>query len=187
MSKQRFIHVPLNEVPIEVEIVRPPDPVTPAVENTPPPPAIVPPLVTGADAAYSVLLLGKDPLLLETRARILWGCGHSVEFTQYTADAMERLANSSFDFVVICHTVKENDREAVMHSLEVARRRTRVVCLYRGTHGGVRRAEWVDISDPENLVEAIAAPPAPPYRFHGPLRRAEDEPSRRPSALKMDA
>ena len=108
---------------------------------------------------YSILMYGRDPLLIETRRLVLERRGHRVVSTCNTADIAPSLETGSFDLFLLCHSLTTNECD---RALEMARTQWPSVKRLVLTSGslGCRDHEPSNIFDttfgPEKLLSTVA-------------------------------
>jgi len=61
----------------------------------------------------SILCVGKDLDLLETRARLLERLGAEVKCATGVSDTLESVAREDFDLIVLCHSLKPSGAAAI--------------------------------------------------------------------------
>ena len=62
----------------------------------------------------SILVYGRDPVVLETRRMVLETTGASVVATTGWEQAQQVISNPSLDLLVLCYTLSSEDRQSIL-------------------------------------------------------------------------
>ena len=62
----------------------------------------------------TILVYGRDPLLLETRSWVLEEAGYRVDTASDLKDAEQKLSASSVSLMLLCHTLTSKERSDVL-------------------------------------------------------------------------
>lgn len=103
-----------------------------------------------------VLSIGQDATLLLTRNQVLERAGYSVESYVNTAAAMRRFSDGDFDVVVLCHSVKREDRERLVAKMKASRPSAVLVFVSDGEEAGVADVTVHSMDGPAVLLHSIA-------------------------------
>ena len=76
--------------------------------------------------ASSILVLGNDLTLLETRASVLKTAGYNVEASRA---GEEMPSMRAVDLLIVCHTLSEAERTAVLRTASAQHPPTNTLCL----------------------------------------------------------
>jgi hypothetical protein len=79
------------------------------------------PLPWGFGVQAKILVYGHDPLLLMTRGQLLEHAGFRVIRAQEFADAIQLTMNQHFDVLVLCQTLRADERQgmlAIAHAIQ---------------------------------------------------------------------
>ncbi|MGB6690907.1 MAG: hypothetical protein WBE76_23990 [Terracidiphilus sp.] len=107
----------------------------------------------------SVLCVGRDRLLLQSRKRILAKC-FQVETALALAELEAMCARHCFDVIVLCHTLTISEREQVSELVRKKYLRPRILSLKRefeSPSGPLVDKELCIEDGPEALVKTVAA------------------------------
>jgi CheY-like chemotaxis protein len=97
----------------------------------------------------SILLVGADEVLLQTRSAILSTTGTEAVSSD-AACALERMAGGRFDLVVLCHSLAAEVSSSLAEVIRERWPRTRILQLV------VQRIWWEEF-DPQGLVDATCS------------------------------
>jgi len=61
----------------------------------------------------NILIYGLDPVLLDTRRKILEHAGFEVEITDDSEDFQGRTARVNYDLLIVCHTVPKIEQQQI--------------------------------------------------------------------------
>lgn len=70
---------------------------------------------------FMILCVGRDPVLLKTRRLALVTAGYAVESVASTTGAIERVFQGDFDLILLCTSLREEER---LPLVSVCRRQT---------------------------------------------------------------
>jgi len=59
---------------------------------------------------FTILSVGRDPILLKTRRSALLTAGYAVESVASITGAIERILQSDFDLILLCTSLREEER-----------------------------------------------------------------------------
>jgi DNA-binding response OmpR family regulator len=76
----------------------------------------------------NVLVVSRDPMLLQTRQLIL-GTFFQVHGAERMREAEALMSRYSFDLIVLCYTLPESERRAVMNLVANVKRPARILLL----------------------------------------------------------
>jgi CheY-like chemotaxis protein len=107
-----------------------------------------------------VLVYGNDPILLMTRRLILEKVGCRVLTTMEFADAMLILMNQQIDLLVVCHSLRDEERQGILETARALKPDIKTVILrftrFRGRDISGEGAEFVDgLDGPASLLAAV--------------------------------
>ena len=121
-----------------------------------------------------VLAVGYDPLLLETRSRVLQSAGYTVTSVRSLKQAVSQLLEGDFDLVVLCHSIPEGDRQRFASLIRRHTLRTPVVFV-SATPGQLDSSADVTVeNDPNDLVSGLRE------ALRGHRERLDDQDSHEP-------
>jgi DNA-binding NtrC family response regulator len=101
------------------------------------------------------LIFGHDATLLRTRELILVRAGFDVLTTFEWTEASEILANQSVDLLILCHTLRESERQSILAVAHIAKPALRVLVLAADSSGSSADGNEATLSifdGPEKLV-----------------------------------
>ena len=104
-----------------------------------------------------ILIVGHDPLLVETRSAILQNSGLRAIGASSAAEAARISRREEFDALVLCHELSQQDKQMVMQEARRRKPRSKVIALYSITPSEASGADLaVDSHDgPEAFLEAV--------------------------------
>jgi DNA-binding NtrC family response regulator len=103
-----------------------------------------------------VLSIGQDATLLLTRNQILERAGYTVESYVNTTAAMRRFSDGDFDVVVLCHSVKSDDRDRLVAKMKASRPSAVLVFVSDGEEAGAADVTVHSMDGPAVLLQSIA-------------------------------
>jgi DNA-binding response OmpR family regulator len=77
----------------------------------------------------TILVYGNDEILVTTRSLILGNAGYEVFTAQTFGNAMLVLMNNQVDIVVLCQTLKDEERRGILETAHALRPETKCVVL----------------------------------------------------------
>jgi ActR/RegA family two-component response regulator len=77
----------------------------------------------------TVLVYGNDEILVMTRSLILGNAGYEVFTAQTFGNAMLVLMNNQIDIVVLCQTLKDDERRGIVETAHALKAETKCVVL----------------------------------------------------------
>ena len=101
----------------------------------------------------SILLVGNDSALLDTRSKLLTYAGASVTTTS-AGDAIDSLRHGPFDLIVFCHTVELLHSDAIMKEAFEQRATLRVLKVLPLFETSAKEDEIA--ADPQSLVAKVS-------------------------------
>lgn len=105
-----------------------------------------------------ILNVGYDPTLLDTRCMLLRAVGYIVEPASSIEEAIHRFRSGDFDLVVLCHSVREEDRDRLIGWIRDSGSSTPVITVATGAgeflHDGAGHRTVG--SDPGRLLRGIS-------------------------------
>jgi DNA-binding NtrC family response regulator len=103
----------------------------------------------------TILLIGEDAMLLDTRAAVLGKIGVEV-ICSNTASALTMQAARECEVVVLCHSLREDECAAITETLHQRWPRTRVLLMIAQRDWGSAEAkaavDSVSSADPQRLI-----------------------------------
>jgi CheY-like chemotaxis protein len=60
--------------------------------------------------SFTILSIGRDPVLLKTRRSALLTAGYATESVASITGAIERILQGSFDLILLCTSLREEER-----------------------------------------------------------------------------
>lgn len=102
-----------------------------------------------------VLVVGYDPLLLETRSRVLQSAGYAVTSVRSVKKAVSQFLEGDFDLVVLCHSIPEGDRQRFASLIRGRSSRTPVVFVSAAPGQLDPSADVTVENDPNDLVSGL--------------------------------
>lgn len=61
-----------------------------------------------------ILVVGQDPVILQTRSSILRSAGYAAREASTIAEAIDLFQNGDFDLVLLCHSLSVADRDRIV-------------------------------------------------------------------------
>lgn len=92
-----------------------------------------------------VLIVGRDQMLMQTRGLIL-GTYFQVAVANRLSEAIAHLAAHSFDLVVLCHSLSNDEYSQVETILQRLEPRPKVLTLHLESKAGVRNGSGYSLS-----------------------------------------
>ena len=103
-----------------------------------------------------ILTVGKDPILLETRNRVLRSAGYTVVSVMSIGEAMAKFLYGDFDLVLLCHTISKEDKERLAKVIRARGAQTPIVSVEDGTGvSGDGVADKILPKDPSRLLDGL--------------------------------
>lgn len=104
-----------------------------------------------------ILNVGRDPSLLDTRGMVLRSAGYLVESSASLADAVRRFTANDFDLVILCHSLREEERLGLMHVIREVGSSIPVISVDSNWEPHPRRnsSDSSTESDPASLLSHI--------------------------------
>jgi CheY-like chemotaxis protein len=105
----------------------------------------------------SILCVGGDVELLQTRAAVLREFGADVEWVA-SRDALAAIERKDYDLVVLCHSVRQDETKQLYDAVHKRPGSSQVLRLTRasGWLDGDANADRVAKADPMTMVEAAS-------------------------------
>lgn len=101
-----------------------------------------------------ILLVGYDPMVLETRSSDLRSAGYLVEAVQSVSQAFRRFQNGDFYLVVLCHSIPPTERDQLTVAIRASGARTPILLVSPFSEGRGFANAVID-SDPKKLLQGI--------------------------------
>ena len=101
------------------------------------------------------LSVGSDSLLLETRNQVLRSDGHTVVSALSIEQASKEFAARDFDLVVLCHSIREQERERFTKAIHSKTPNTLVVLVPQRLTGKDPFTDATVENDPARLLEEL--------------------------------
>jgi CheY-like chemotaxis protein len=110
-------------------------------------------------AHNSVLSLGLDPVLLQTRSEVLRAAGYLVHTATSTDAAIQMLVSGDLDLVVICHSLPARERSRVIAAIKAAKPSAKVLVVRTNGEAtkGEADASVHSLDGPESLLARVAS------------------------------
>jgi CheY-like chemotaxis protein len=105
-----------------------------------------------------ILCIGRDPVLNRTRRMVLHRC-FVVAIAASRAEAVAQLAARSFDLVLLCYSLSDEDCQSLLKDVQTAQPNAKILALSSG-HMRLTLAlphEEFASEGPEDLLRKIAA------------------------------
>jgi hypothetical protein len=117
-------------------------------------------LKQGGQKMASVLCTGADPLLVETRARILEQAGDSVAIALSEKELLSACEKTRFDVAVIGQTTSPREKQRILQLVRLCCPTARVLELFAPTTGRelTDADDWLEVPGhiPTDLVEKVS-------------------------------
>ena len=101
------------------------------------------------------LAVGLDPLLLETRNRVLESAGHTIVSALSVEQGLERFVSGDFDIVILCHSIPVRERERLTYAIRRRSPNTPVVVITTKFSAMDSFADAMIENEPEILLQEI--------------------------------
>jgi len=101
------------------------------------------------------LAVGLDPLLLETRNRVLESAGHTIVSALSVEQGLERFVCGDFDIVILCHSIPVRERERLTYAIRRRGPKTPVVVVTTRFSAMDSFADAMIENEPEILLQEI--------------------------------
>lgn len=111
--------------------------------------------MTGAPRNIVVLAVGRDPLLLEIRSRLLRRDGYTVVSELSIYDAIQQFVAIDFDLVILCHTIPAPDRQRLTNCVHNYSPDTPVVLVSATLGAKDKFADATVDNDPSQLLTEL--------------------------------
>jgi DNA-binding response OmpR family regulator len=102
-----------------------------------------------------VLMVGRDPLLMETRAKVLQQAGYTVESSLSFTEAIDKFLAGDFDLVLLCHSIPVEARERLTRRLREHTSRTPIISVASSVGQHDHFVDATIESDPDELITCI--------------------------------
>lgn len=102
-----------------------------------------------------VLAVGYDPLLLDTRSRVLQNAGYTVVSARSLRQALTQFHEGDFDLVVLCHSIPEEDRRQFACLIREHSSCTPIVFVSSGLGQYDRTADLTTENNPDDFISAL--------------------------------
>ena len=90
----------------------------------------------------TIFLYGNDVMLLSTRRIIFEKAGYAVFIAESFSHAMLVLMNHQIDVLVLCQTLSDHERSAVLETAHTLQPKIKYVSLSLGGMNGVYTQQW---------------------------------------------
>jgi CheY-like chemotaxis protein len=103
-----------------------------------------------------ILAVGRDSTILDSRCSILRNAGHVVMAGTSIAEAIGLFQNADFDLVLLCHTVRVEDRDGLISAIRALGSCIPIYIV--AAHSGETRqgvADGLLSSNPEKLIKEV--------------------------------
>lgn len=104
-----------------------------------------------------ILAVGYDPLVLETRSRVLQSAGYLVTSVLSSKQAIAQFLEGDFDLVVLCHSIPEKERQRLVSVIREHSSRTPIIFISSGLGQRDPSADVTIESDPKDLLSGLRA------------------------------
>ena len=101
------------------------------------------------------LSVGKDPVLLETRNKVLRSGGYSVVSSASSTEALRVFLAGDFDLVILCHSIPKSERQALAKAVHDHSPKTTVVVISAGLPVPEPPADATIESGPQQLLQEL--------------------------------
>lgn len=118
------------------------------------------------------LTVGLDPLLLETRNRILESAGHTIVSALSVEQGLDQFVSGDFDIVILCHSIPVRERERLTYAIRRLSPNTPVVVVTARLSAVDSFADAMIENEPEILLQEI------PRILHKTPEKYQREPKR---------
>jgi len=105
----------------------------------------------------TILEVGWDGKLLATRRLVLEGAGYNVESVLTSQHAYQRVQHNSFDLLLLCHSMPEEDQRELTEQVRRLHPETLILSLYESTPTNLSAdAVFNPLDGPEILLNCVA-------------------------------
>ena len=119
-----------------------------------------------------ILVVGREPALLEYRSQILRRAGHIVDSELSLKNAIQRYKHGEFDLVLLCHTIPAQERDRLISSIQAVSSLTPVVAVSPPGSQALVAADDVTFEGrPEEFPSSIQGAFLEATAFHRSLNR----------------
>jgi len=109
-------------------------------------------------AAFLILAVGRDPMVLSTRCSILKSVGYIVRSTSSAAEAVDLFRSADFDLMLLCHSVPIADRNQIIRAIRSTGSRVPIYTVSSASGDFMAdRADGILPSTPQDLLKGISA------------------------------
>jgi CheY-like chemotaxis protein len=121
----------------------------------------------------AALAVGQDPVLLETRSRVLRRAGYTVVPALSVEQALQHFIAGDFDIVILCHSIPVRGRERLTYAIRRHSPNTPVVVIAGRLSALDSFADATVDNDPETLLQQIPGLlHKAPEKYHSEPKRA---------------
>nr|WP_263338216.1 response regulator [Acidicapsa dinghuensis] len=105
-----------------------------------------------------ILVVGQDPVILQTRSSILRSAGYAAREASTIAEAIELFQNGDFDLILLCHSLPLNDRDRIVRFIRSAGSHV-PICTVSSASGDFQAGltDRVLSSRPQDLIKELEA------------------------------
>lgn len=100
-------------------------------------------------------MVGRDRILIETRAKVMQLAGYTVESTVSFTQAIDKFLAGDFDLVVLCHSIPMEARERLTRRLREHTSRTPIISIAASIGQNDPFSDATIQSDPGELITGI--------------------------------
>jgi hypothetical protein len=104
---------------------------------------------------HTVLCIGKEPILLQTRTQVLRSAGFAAISSSELGSGLGQFATEDFDAVVLCHTLSAAERRAVFEFVRFYSPSTAIVQVFPTDRDRSPYADRTVSSDPQSLISQL--------------------------------
>ncbi|MBV9075132.1 MAG: hypothetical protein JOZ10_16020 [Acidobacteria bacterium] len=106
-------------------------------------------------AEIVALLVGEDPVVLETRSMVLRSVGYAVVSCLSTATAFGIFVDGDFDVVILCHSIPATERTALARAVHGYSPGTPVALVSAGYPAQDSSVDAVIENEPKQLLQEL--------------------------------
>jgi DNA-binding response OmpR family regulator len=109
-----------------------------------------------------ILSVGADLTLMSSRSMLLRDAGYDVKEAFSVDKAVDLVASDSIDLVLICHTIRKNDRQVLITNVRKKPRLLPVLCIRSYAYEYAPPTCVAVDNDPDSLLKTVKLATTPP-------------------------
>jgi len=124
--------------------------------------------LTPMATAFHILSAGYDHQLMQTRSMLLRHAGFMVDEAHDLMGVLGCVKSDSFDALVICHTIPENEQRWIISLVRRVRGLLPIICIRATVYGSAQEGCSVSTNEPGEFLAAIGKAIQHPRELRSP-------------------